>query len=478
MVIKNKFLVLILISLALVVPVKAATVTISQPGADSGTIMKGVPFTITVSGLSGSGTVNLIDLPTGFSTEEGTSKSFSEGTTSVAWTTSRISAIQPNIKIKVSITTAGSPSTAESSSFDVVLPPSISISASPKSITVNQGSSFTVTLNVQNAGGTSAKSISFSVSGTGVSISEGCAQITSVPAEGSASVLCTILASTSGTHTITFIASPSNTDSKSDLITIKVESVGGEEIGSGGGGGAGGGVGGGYGGVTPIEKIKNATKKLELVPGVGLRQNAKLLSTLEKVLGKGKMSEQAIENLLRLSASIVSDLEATRNFKIEENKSKIELRIRYKGKNRVRNFIVYDKIPKTFANSTDLIFVNAYGAKIEIIEKDPEYVFLYSDVSEDDELSILYETSGEKNATIINETFVEFYAESLEITEKPEENITEIPEEEQPEVVEKRKKVKEEKEQPNYLPTIILVIVIFGILGAIYYFKFYKKRTD
>ncbi|RLI99200.1 MAG: hypothetical protein DRP06_04025, partial [Candidatus Aenigmatarchaeota archaeon] len=181
------------------------------------------------------------------------------------------------------------------------------------------------------------------------------------------------------------------------------------EKGDGGGGG-----GGGAGGVPGVAKAKNATKKLSLVPGVGLRNNTKLQAALEKVLGIGKMSEQAIENLLRLSASIVADLEATRNFKVEQNKSKLELKIKYKGKKKAKNFIVYDSVPKTFANSSDLITVTAPKATVEIVEKDPEYAFVYPEVSEGEELTITYEVDGEKDASLINETSAEFYAESFE----------------------------------------------------------------
>ena len=159
---------------------------------------------------------------------------------------------------------------------------------------------------------------------------------------------------------------------------------------------------------------KNATKKLELIPGKGLINNTKLQTALEKVLGKGKMSEQARENMLRLSESITSNLEATREFKAEQNKSRLSIKIKYKGNKTVKNFIIYDKIPKTFANSSDLITVIASGATVEIVNKDPEYLFNYPEVSPDQDLEIIYEVSGEKDADLINDASVEFYAESLE----------------------------------------------------------------
>jgi hypothetical protein len=244
----------------------------------------------------------------------------------------------------------------------------------------------------------------------------------------------------------------------------------------------GGGSSGGGGAYTPpTEKPKNATKKLSLVPGVGLRNNTKLQAALEKVLAKGKMSQQAVDNLIRLSESITSDLEATRNFKVEQNKSRLELKIKYKGKKKAKNFIVYDKIPKTFANSTDLITVTAPGATIEIIEKDPEYSFIYPEISEGDELSITYETSGEKDSSTINETSIEFYAESLEEPSMVEEKPITSEEEKKPSEEEQPPKEKAPleglpAEQPNYIPIILVILAIVLIIGLGYYFEIYKKK--
>jgi hypothetical protein len=215
-------------------PLFASSVEITQSGADAGTVMKGQFFTITVSGLSGSGSVNLIDTPSGFSSEEGTTKSFSDGTSSVTWTTAKISLAQSAITMKASISVQGSPSIAESSSFDVVLPPSITLSATPEEVEVNKGSSYTVTLNVQNLGGTSAKSISFSVSGSGMTAS--CPLISSLAIGASSSATCTVSAATAGTITTTFTAEPSNCDSKSDSITVTVKNTGGSPSGDSPGG--------------------------------------------------------------------------------------------------------------------------------------------------------------------------------------------------------------------------------------------------
>lgn len=170
----------------------------------------------------------------------------------------------------------------------------------------------------------------------------------------------------------------------------------------------------------PAEKLKNVTSKLKLTPGVGLRNNTKLQNALAKILKIAKLSEEAIENMMRLSESIVPDIEVTRKFKIEANRSILSMEMKYKGEKRIINFVVWDKIPKTFAEHVNNITVYAPGATIEVVEVDPEYVFLYPTLDPNQTITIVYETSGEKDASLINETEIEVYAEALgpPITEK------------------------------------------------------------
>jgi hypothetical protein len=408
MIMMKKNLMLTVLTLILLAPLaQAATVTVTQSGADTGTVMKGSAFTITVSGLSDSGTVTLIDKPTGFSTDEGDTKSFSSGTTSVSWTTASISQAQTGTKITVNIVTTGA-ETAESSTFDVVLPPSITISATPESFDIDEDSTYTANLNVQNTGGTTANSLVLSVSGTGMTISSGCSTISSIAVDSSSSSTCTVTASTAGTYTVTFTATPSNADPASDTVSVNVSGTGGGETPGGGGGGGGSG-----------NKSTNATKTYELVPGIGLVNNTQLLAAIESVLGKGQLSRQAIENLLRLSRTITSDMEAIIQFKFENNKSKLILTIRYKGSQKARNVIVWDQIPKTFANSSDLITLESPGAVSKVVKKDPEYIFLYTEFSPSQQVVITYTTDGEKSSSLIENTYLEIYAEGLEGTAIP-----------------------------------------------------------
>lgn len=382
----------------------AASVTVSQSGADSGTVMSGKTFTITVSDLSDSGTVTLIGTPAGFSTSEGNSKSFSSGTSSVSWTTATISQVQTGASISVNVQGVGSPSTAESSSFNVVLPPSISLVVTPSTASVSAGSAYTVNLNIQNSGGTTASSVALTVSGTGMTKSSGCSAISSISAGSSSSVSCTVLASTAGTITATFTATPSNADATSDTVSVTVSSTGGLSP---------GGPTGPSGAVAPPEKAKKAEKKFTLVPGVGLRDNVKLQTAIEKVLAKGKLSDQAKENLLRLSASIASDTEITKYMESSKTKSNITLRIKYKGSRKVIKFMLYEKIPKAFSSSSDNITVSVSGATYEIVEKDPEYVFVYPEMGSG-EATITFSVNKEVNTSVLDQTATEVYGEIYE----------------------------------------------------------------
>jgi uncharacterized repeat protein (TIGR01451 family) len=397
-----------LILLFLIIPsVHAASVTISQAGADPDTVMKGKTFTVTVSGLSGSGQVTLI-LPSGFSTDEDTTKQFS--TSSVSWTTVVANQKLSGQTITATISTAGSPSTATSSSFDVVLPPSISINSYSPSSYTNPTGSRTIQLNIKNTGETTARDVVISLSlPSGVSLISGSQTQTidiSANENWATSWRVNFGSGLSSSTSISISITPSNADAKSVTIPITISEEEEEPPSAPGGPSVGPGA--------PPEKVKNASKRFELIPGVGLRNNTKLQKAIEKVLAKGKLSEEAIENLMRLSESIVSDTELSKDFKIVDGKSQLSLNLRYKGEKKVKNFVIYDKVPKTFAEHSDNITVSSPGASIEIVEEDPEYVFLYPEVSKDQVLTITYSVDKEVDASVINETETEIYAESYE----------------------------------------------------------------
>ena len=309
---------------------------------------------------------------------------------------------------------------ADSSSFDIVLPPSLSVSASTGSSSVAAGSSFTANVNIANNGETTANDVTIAVSGTGMSLSSGCGSVSAIDEGQSAAQSCTITASTAGSQTVTFTASSTNAEDASGSFTITV--TGGAA--PPGGDGTTGGTGPSGGPEGPPGKAKNASKRPELVPGVGLRNNTKLQAAIEKVLAKGKISEQARENMLRLSASITSNISTTRMFNASEGRSRIRTIMRYKGRRNVSNLMVYESVPKDFASNASAVTVTAPGAIIEVVEEDPSWVVTYPAIRPDDEILITYEVQGEKSPDVLDAMQTEVYAESVEAApEQPPEAI-------------------------------------------------------
>lgn len=381
----------------------------SQAGADSGTIMKGKTFTVTASGWSGSCNSAYLD----FSqcsvcslTEESQTKSIT-GQSSVTWTTVTTTDTASAQKITVTVSGGCSGESGDTSSFDVILPPVITINSYSPTSYSDPTISSTINLNFRNSGETVAKDVGITLSlPSGVTLTSGSLSQTesTIDPNENWGTSWTISFGTIPSSTNIFIyVTPSNADSKTVTIPISITPPGGTP-GSPGGPSVG----------PPDEGGENASKKFELVPGVGLRNNTKLLAAIESVLEKGKLSDQAMENLMRLSASITSDLEVNKFMESFSAKSNITLTIKYKGQRKVRNFMLHEKIPKAFASSSDNITVSAPGATYEVAEKDPEYVFLYGEVNPDQELVITYSVDYEVDVSVLDQTETFVFGESYE----------------------------------------------------------------
>lgn len=225
-------------------------------------------------------------------------------------------------------------------------------------------------------------------SGTSVSMSWG---ITAGSSIGSCSLDADVVSDESG--------------NPSDTHTITISSSG-----DGNGGGTGPSLAGGG-------LPSNRTMRPTIVPGVGLRNNTKLQAAIEKVLAKGALSEQARENLLRLSASITSNFSTTRMFNLSGGKSKVTTRIKYTGERKAKNFMLFESVPKAFTKNESLVTVTApSGTRTEIVEEDPSWLFYFPTLNPDQEFTVTYEVSGIKSSSVIDGMTTEVYTESLEET--------------------------------------------------------------
>ncbi|MBN2330240.1 MAG: hypothetical protein JXC85_00320 [Candidatus Aenigmarchaeota archaeon] len=403
----------------------AMSVSVTQSGADTDEVMKARTFIVEASGWTGDcaqATISFSGCSGCSLSGENTQKAIGGGASSISWTTVSASQLAAAQTISVSVSSGCTLQESSSSSFDIVLPPSLSLDATTSDSTVAKGGEpFSVNVEVSNDGETTASDISIDSATSGFTAS--CPAISSIDEGQSAAQSCSVTAASSlvgGSKTVTIEVSSTNADSVSDTVSITVDSKSGDGICDpgesatsdcdGGGDGNGGTPGGSGLGPAP----SNVTKRPTLVPGVGLRNNTKLQAAIEKVLAKGKMSEQARQNMLRLSASITAQLSTTRMFSTAAGKSRITTTIKYTGREKAKNFMLFETVPKAFAGNASLVTVTAPGAAVEVVEDDPSWVIIYPEISSGEEISVTYEVSGIKSSSVIDAMAAEVYAESLE----------------------------------------------------------------
>jgi len=263
---KDMKLILVILSLLVLLPgLVAATVSVStdQSGADFPDVIAERTFTVTASGWSGDCNSATIDLSgCGVcSISENQTKTITGD--SVSWTT--LTASRSNSQtITVSISGTCTPDSG-SVSFDAKTAPSLSATMSPTSTSVTRGSTFSLSLNIQNNGGTTAKFGSITVSPSDFSISSGCSP-SDISGGQSSGVSCTMAASSSatlGSQTLSILISPTNADSltKTVSVTVNAQSTSTTTTVSGGAGGAGGG-GGGLGNTTTTTTLTTVATTL------------------------------------------------------------------------------------------------------------------------------------------------------------------------------------------------------------------------
>lgn len=244
----------------------AVSTSVSQSGADSGTVMAGNTFTVTASGWSGDCTAATLDLSSCgvCSVSESTSKSITGS--SVSWTT--LTATTGNSQsITVSVSGSCSPE-SDSASFDVITAPSLSATITPSSSSVTQGETFSISLDIQNSGETTAQFGTISVSPSDFSISSGCSP-SSITGGQSQGLTCTIAAdssATAGDQTMTLTITPTNADQVTKTSTVTVSASDTTTTTTSPGGSTGGPSGGAP---TPTEAVRGKLTKSfsSIVPG-------------------------------------------------------------------------------------------------------------------------------------------------------------------------------------------------------------------
>ncbi|MBU0530558.1 MAG: hypothetical protein KKC05_02690 [Nanoarchaeota archaeon] len=162
------------------------------------------------------------------------------------------------------------------------------------------------------------------------------------------------------------------------------------------------------------DDVEEATEEYKIKPGKTLESDNKLQNAIKKALDRSALKKDEISSMIDISSLITKDFTTSRNIKTTSSKSTLTTTIKYSGSKRVKNLIVYETVPKTVASSSDDITVTAPGAIIGVVEKDPQYIFVFAEVNPSDELVITYEVSDDVSTGVLDDFSTEVYGESLE----------------------------------------------------------------
>ena len=202
------------------------------------------------------------------------------------------------------------------------------------------------------------------------------------------------------------------------------------------------------------------TRTAEIVPDQTIGDNEKLQDAIGKVIVKGNMDDRAIRNLQTVSRVIAANIETKRTIEVTERSTKAVTSMVYDGEKKAKNFVVYEKIPKEFAVSTDLISVDTIG-RVVVVEEDPEYAIIFDELVPGQVIEISYTVDAKVDATVIDDITTEIYVESIEDV-TPVRRIT-------------PKILPPEEKKPSFVNTLIVLLMLVMVVG---YILIKNKQTD
>jgi hypothetical protein len=218
--------------------------------------------------------------------------------------------------------------------------------------------------------------------------------------------LSSLSSSTTYYYNVTSCDSSNNCESSSQSSFTTTSSGSGSSgsCGSSGGGGSGGGE-------TPstitsqevkapeITEIKEEIKNKDYgSSSSGTKEDVKALVKLNQELNKGLN----LFNLNSNNVKIPEKVESNRKILAKDNYSELILKIEIKN-NSLKDFLVYDELPKKFSPNTDNLTIIAEGANISILEKDPIIIFYYLEVKINETKEVKYIVNKKVDINIIDE---------------------------------------------------------------------------
>ncbi|MBI4176964.1 MAG: hypothetical protein HY516_01210 [Candidatus Aenigmarchaeota archaeon] len=421
-----------------------AAVTVNDPVYDTTTVDTGTTRTVsvTMSTDSGSSTINSfsvssspsgltagsVDTPFTVSTS-GATKTFTISSSTANTYTFSVTVVDSN----------GASSSSGSATIEYVNPSSLTMEIVEDPLgTVYEGNNTGMSVNIQNSLGSSQtrnvtlyqnKSNTFVVN-TSLGSSAAVQAITLTAGETKSVTWNITIGSFTGTgHAI--IRLGDTTESKVWTLTKGTTTTASSATTT-----TSGGAGGGGGTTTttttttttvrgpPGHEIQNIVRELVQRKNEEIKSlidsNEELQTGLRIALGK-ELSAEIKAIVAATTEKIQKNVAANRTIDVDttNQKSTVEVKIKYNGTEQVNNFIIKDVVPKSFADRSSKITVTAPGAVVNVTKDDPEYTFTYSTVTPNEEKKITYSVNERVFTTIGEYAAPIMLAESTQVYVPP-----------------------------------------------------------
>ncbi|VVB61701.1 Uncharacterised protein [uncultured archaeon] len=203
----------------------------------------------------------------------------------------------------------------------------------------------------------------------------------------------------------TFTTNPNNGNLSQDIptasgfnVTFNAASNTTNSSGSSAGSGSGGGA---VTNTTTNTVTVDEKKDKNEIKGI-IQQDKKLQDAIKSMLGLTELSDKKIDEIAELSSEVSKSVTGSRSISVSAGATTLSYAFVYTGDQTVNKFIVYDTVPKSVAASSDDITVIAGGATVNVIEKDPAFLFAYPTIAKGESKTISYSVNKQLNKSVIN----------------------------------------------------------------------------
>ncbi len=142
-----------------------------------------------------------------------------------------------------------------------------------------------------------------------------------------------------------------------------------------------------------INEIKQSAERISTILG-----DEKIKSAVQDVVG----TSIALSEVAKNSETVAKSISVSRSIE-SKTSTVLTTNIKYTGKDLVKNFMVYDIIPKTFASDISEVTVSTPAkAKYKVIEKDPKILIIFENITEGETNVVTYLVDKHLSANVIN----------------------------------------------------------------------------